>query len=72
MAKYLRIVIDAERLRENLSRADGRDMSADEIERWLRDAGFEPTGTGWVVREADLGQLDPSEVISVEDVVVDV
>ena len=44
-------------------------MGKEEVLEWLRSAGFTPAADGWTVREADLGQLDPSEVISAEVVV---
>ncbi len=44
-------------------------MSEDELRQWLTDAGFirEPDDA-WVVNEPDLGHLDPTEVVSIEDV----
>jgi hypothetical protein len=60
------IRIDLQLLRENLSREDGHCLNDQEILRWLDDAGFRPSVGGWTVQETDLGQLNPSEVISVE------
>ena len=54
---------------DNLSREEGRKVSEEEVAEWLRCAGFTPSAGGWTVREADLGQLDPTEVISAEVVV---
>jgi hypothetical protein len=51
-----------ERLRSNLSRADGRDHTLAEVRKWLGDAGFEPAGDAWLVDQENLGQLEPAEV----------
>jgi hypothetical protein len=51
-----------ERLRSNLSKADGRDHTPAEVRKWLREAGFEPAGDAWMVDQENLGQLEPSEV----------
>jgi hypothetical protein len=69
MANRLRIRIDWPRLLENLSKQEGRDVPLVEVEQWLTDAGFAREGEDdWIVSEANLGHLDPSEVISVDDV----
>jgi hypothetical protein len=60
------ITIDLPKLRANLSREDGRDLAESEVLSWLSDAGFTRVESGWTVREPDLGQLDPSEVIAAE------
>jgi hypothetical protein len=60
------ITINLDKLRENLSREDERPVTQAEVEQWLKDAGFTRVEDGWTVREADLGQLDPSEVITAE------
>ena len=65
--KRLRIRINLELLRENISKGEGRLWSEDEVLQWLRDAGFVADGDWWVTAEADLGQLDPAEVDAVED-----
>ncbi len=69
MAQQLRIRINWPRLRTNMSKQEGRAMSEDELRQWLTDAGFirEPDDA-WVVNEPDLGHLDPTEVVSIEDV----
>lgn len=56
----VRIKLDV--LRANLSAADGQAYSRDDIRQWLLDAGFEPTGEWWRVRESGL-LLDSAEVI---------
>jgi hypothetical protein len=68
MGKQLLVQLDLAVLREHLSREDRRAVSEAEVRRWLQDAGFTPRGDRWVVNERDLGQVEPSEVISVEDV----
>lgn len=65
MSKLLRVRINLTRLRENL-KADGCAWTDAEVQQWLRDANFIRSSECWLVDEADLGQLDPSEVISVE------
>lgn len=67
MPKRLAVQLDLERIRANLSNEDGCEFTPAEVKRWLGDAGFRLAGAVWIVREKDLGQLDPSEVISVED-----
>ena len=64
--KTFLIRINLRLLRENLSREDGHPVSEQEVTRWLNDAGFKAVDSGWTVAEADLGQLDPSEVVSAE------
>ena len=66
--RRFRITINLPALRANLSREDGRNISDDEVHKWLLDAGFKPIGSSWTVTESDLGQLDPSEVLSAEPV----
>ena len=66
--RRVRVRINLSLLRENLSNADGRRWTESEVDRWLRDAKFTGDGDGWIVREADLGQLEPEEVTSLEEV----
>ena len=68
MYKKFLIAIDMKALRANMSKEEGRPLSDQEVCQWLIDAGFIATGDHWVVEERDLGQLDPSEVISIADV----
>jgi hypothetical protein len=67
MAKRVLIDIDLAVLTAHLSKEEGRSVSEDETRKWLIDAGFESYRGLWIVEEADLGQLDPSEVKSLED-----
>ena len=69
MAKKLRVRIDRSRLHKNMSKQEGRVLNAEELNKWLEEAGFtHDEDDYWIVTEADLGHLDPSEVMSVEDV----
>ena len=65
-ARWYRVKVDIERLRSHLS--PGNPARADEraVRRWLEQSGFEPRGEWWVVREAGLGQLAPSELTASE------
>ena len=63
--KFL-VRINLEQLRSNLSKADGQDHTLAEVRKWLREAGFEPAGDAWLVDQANLGQLEPSEVEDAE------
>jgi hypothetical protein len=68
MAKKLFVQLDLDLIRRNLGREDGgREVSEAQVRAWLVDAGFEPWGEGWLVNEPDLGQVEPSEVIWIED-----
>jgi hypothetical protein len=63
---WYRVKVDMDRLRAHL--APGNPGKADErtLRKWLRQSGFQPRGDWWVVREAGLGQLAPSEVAASE------
>jgi hypothetical protein len=67
MGKRVAVQLDLERIRANLAKEDRRPFTEAEVQRWLIDAGFEPAAGRWLVKEKDLGQLDPSEVLSIED-----
>jgi hypothetical protein len=41
-------------------------MPEQEVLQWLVDAGFTRDGDYWIVTEADLGQVEPSEVLEIE------
>lgn len=65
-----RVIVDIDlvALAANLSREEGgRPVGEGEVRQWLRDAGFAPHGDRWIVSEPDLGQLEPAEVLSIED-----
>ena len=67
MPRLFSIAIDLDRLRENLSKEEGRPMTAAEVLDWLRDAGFvQVPGGSWNVRECDLGHLTPDEVLAAD------
>ena len=67
MPKRVIVDIDLAAVAANLSKEDGRPVTEAEVLRWLFDAGFTPHGRRWIVDEPDLGQVDTSEVRSVED-----
>ena len=66
MSTKVRIKLDLPLLVANLSREERREMPEHEVLQWLSDAGFFRVGEYWIVTEADLGQVDPSEVLEVE------
>jgi hypothetical protein len=66
MGRTFRIRIALPLLRRTLSAQDGRELSTCEVRQWLREAGFVADGEGWLVRESDLGQLEPDEVTEAE------
>ena len=65
--KRLLVDIDLALLAAHLAEETGEPVSDDHVRQWLHDAGFRPLGERWLVAEADLGQLDPSEVRSASD-----
>ena len=68
MAEVWYIVqLDLEAIRRNLSKADRTTYSPEYVEHWLRDAGFHRAEKGWLVRSSDLGQVQPSEVVAIEE-----
>ncbi len=66
MPRIFRVAINLPLVVANLSRADREAHTEASVRQWLRDAGFTPDGDHWLVREPDLGQIDPSEVFSAE------
>ena len=68
MAKRVRIKVNLPALLVDLSREEGRAITAEEALHWLHEAGFSRDGAYWTVTEADLGHLDPSEVLEIEPV----
>jgi hypothetical protein len=66
MNRRLRVKLNMPALIAHLTREEQRAVSESDVVRWLKDAGFTASGDVWIVAEADLGHLDPSEVISVE------
>jgi hypothetical protein len=50
---------------EHLAREEARTVSQDEAIRWLQEAGFTRRGESWLVVDANLGHLEPSEVLEV-------
>ena len=68
IVRWLRVEINIAALRASLSREDRREYSVKDVCQWLRDAGFREAGRDWIVREPDLGHLQPDEVIAIDDV----
>lgn len=66
MSRIFRIRIRDELLRAHLERENQEFVSAGELREFLTHAGLTPYGDQWLVREADLGVLDPEEVVSIE------
>jgi hypothetical protein len=66
MLNRVRIKLDLPLLVAHLSREEARAMSEQEVLQWLVDAGFSRDGDCWIVSEADLGQVDPSEVLEID------
>ena len=56
----VRVKLDV--LRANLCAADGEAYTRADVRQWLLDAGFEPAGEWWRVKESGL-LLDPAEVL---------
>jgi hypothetical protein len=67
MPKRVIVDIDLSVVAANLSAEERRPVDEPEVRQWLLDAGFRPHGDRWIVAEPDLGQLDPSEVRSLDD-----
>ena len=66
MSRWIRVGLRREVLREHLARENGSNPTDAAIDQWLQEAGFTHRGEDlWVVREADLGHLHPSEVSTV-------
>ena len=61
------VPLDLEAIRRNLAKADRATYSTEYVEQWLRDAGFHRAEKGWLVRSNELGQVQPSEVVSIEE-----
>jgi hypothetical protein len=57
-------------VRQKLSAADHAEYTDAAVRQWLADAGFESAGGDeFLVDEANLGHLDPSEVAAIVPVV---
>ena len=69
MKRVIRIGLKREILRDHLSREYRCAVTDSQLDTWLHDSGFKHwAGDEWLVQERDLGQLDPSEVATVEEV----
>ena len=68
MLRRVIVDVDLSAVAAHLSKEDARTVTEREAREWLIDAGFAPAPDGrWIVTEADLGQLDPTEVRSLDD-----
>ena len=65
--RWLRVHLDLRRLRDALSRDDGCEYTIGDVREWLQHAQFRPRDGVWLVREADLGQVEPFEVVAVDE-----
>jgi hypothetical protein len=65
--QWFLIRLDLERIRLNLVREDGRTRSGQDVRAWLGEAGFRPAGAAWLVRESDVGHVQPAEVTAIEE-----
>ena len=65
--RWLRVHLDLRRLRDALSREDDCEYTIGDVRKWLQYARFRPLEDVWLVREADLGQVEPSEVVTVDE-----
>jgi len=65
--RWFILELDLSRLRTTLSTADRCEYTSADVRQWLVDAGFRPMGDGWLVREADVGQVEPDEVTSISE-----
>ena len=62
-----RIRIDLAALQAHLSAEDKCEHTAQDVRQLLLDSGFVPTAAGWwIVHEAKLGVVEPSEVLEAE------
>jgi hypothetical protein len=68
MPKHFMVSINWKALQTHLAKEHGHALSTEDIHAWLRDAGFVQTGDRWLVKEKDLGALDPSEVLEADEV----
>jgi hypothetical protein len=66
MSTKVRIKLSLPLLVEHLSREERRPVPESEVLQWLVDARFTRDGDYWIVSEADLGQVEPSEVLEIE------
>jgi hypothetical protein len=66
MNHVFRVKINLELVQSHLAREDQREVSGEEVRRFLLDSGFQPAGDWWTVNEKALGALDPSEVSEAE------
>jgi hypothetical protein len=67
MSPRLRVKLNLAAIVDHLSREEGRAHNRDDVLAWLSDAGFtRGDDDWWIVSEADLGQVEPTEVTQIE------
>jgi len=66
MGRLFRVRVDLELLRRHLAKEDQRDVSIDEVRKFLRDSAFKEQGDWWIVREEDLGAIESTEVLEAD------
>ncbi len=65
--RWFRASLHLEGIRRNLSRADGDEHTTEYVLSWLAKSGFRRVAEGaWVVKESDLGAVEPREVRAIE------
>lgn len=57
------VQLDLKKLRFNLSKADGRIYSEEELRQWLDELGMVETPQGWIAHEANIGNLSMSAIV---------
>jgi hypothetical protein len=68
MRRWYRVKVDMDRLRSHLAPETRQRVDERSLRRWLRQSGFVQRGDWWVVQEAGLGQLAPSEVAEAQPI----
>lgn len=66
--RTFRVKVDVSAVARNLAREEKRAINESDVLKLLEDAGFKREGANWIVRESDLGLLQPAEVLSIEPV----
>lgn len=64
--QVFRVRLDALAIQSHLSAEDQSEVSTEQVRQFLLDSGFVPDGDWWIVRESDLGAVDPAEVLEAQ------
>jgi hypothetical protein len=62
------IQIDLDRLRANLSAAERKSLSDQDVREWLEDCGFVARPDGWLCEADQLSQLQHDEIKSARQI----